>query len=252
MGKSSKDKRDIYYRLAKEQGYRARSAFKLLQIDDHYRLFTPSTRRVVDLCAAPGSWSQVILQKLPTVDGGAGADSILVSVDLQPMAKLSGAHMIQADITAPKTHNLILSYFPESEKADLVVTDGAPDVTGLHDLDTYLHHQLLSASLDLSRKVLKRGGTFVAKIFMGGDQELLQNQAAVEFHRVTVYKPPSSRASSMEHFLVCEGFNPDAVTQINPETHQESAALPEKTDGVHAFMSMGDLSMYNGTVTGRS
>lgn len=121
MGKSSKDKRDIYYRLAKENGWRARSAYKLLQIDEQFNIFEGVTR-AVDLCAAPGSWSQVLSQKLFGTDPSAK----LVAIDLQTMAPLPGVHQLQGDITKLETAEAIIGYF-EGEKADLVVCDGAPD-----------------------------------------------------------------------------------------------------------------------------
>ena len=188
MGKSSKDKRDAYYRLAKEQGWRARSAFKLIQLDEEYDLFNDVTR-VVDLCAAPGSWSQVLSrvlikgesfgrraweakQKLEqqTIAGEDTDEAIkaaeddskvlkprkgvrIVAVDLQPMASLEGITTVMGDITDSSTIPRILqaldpdSYGPEvaggSQPVDLVISDGAPDVTGLHDLDIYVQPQLL-------------------------------------------------------------------------------------------------------------
>lgn len=126
MGKSSKDKRDIYYRKAKEVGYRARSAFKLLQIDEEFNLFQ-GVRNVVDLCAAPGSWSQVLSNR---VYNGSGGLSKIIAVDLQEMTPIPGIHCIVGDITASSTAEQIISYF-EGDLADLVVCDGAPDVTGI-------------------------------------------------------------------------------------------------------------------------
>lgn len=123
MGKSSKDKRDIYYRLAKENGWRARSAYKLLQIDEQFNIFEGVTR-AVDLCAAPGSWSQVLSEKL----FGTDPSSKLVAIDLQTMAPLPGVHQLQGDITKLETAQDIIEYF-EGSKADLVVCDGAPDGT---------------------------------------------------------------------------------------------------------------------------
>lgn len=121
MGKSSKDKRDIYYRLAKENGWRARSAYKLLQIDEQFNIFEGVTR-AVDLCAAPGSWSQVLSQRL----FGTDASAKIVAIDLQTMAPLPGVHQLQGDITKLETAQAIIKYF-EGETADLVVCDGAPD-----------------------------------------------------------------------------------------------------------------------------
>lgn len=257
MGKSSKDKRDAYYRLAKEEGWRARSAYKLLQIDEEFNLFEGVTR-VVDLCAAPGSWSQVLsrvlikgetfgragweekqgetrrsvlgLGKEDEEEKGEGSEHEvvkgkgpregvrIVAIDLQPMSPLEGVTTLRADITHPSTIPLMLraldpeSYDPTSPSSsspvDLVISDGAPDVTGLHDLDIYVQSQLLWAALNLALCVLKPGGKFVAKIFRGKDVDLLFAQLKIVFKRVRVAKPRSSRASSIEAFVVCEDFCP--------------------------------------------
>ena len=303
MGKSSKDKRDAYYRLAKEQGWRARSAFKLIQIDEQFDLFAGCTR-VVDLCAAPGSWSQVLsrvlvkgekfgrkawvekqerehkiiwshvneetqeneaaqkaadevqnveevveeaVQQLHVEETSAEDEALehekghqaplssktpvrIVAIDLQPMSPLEGITMLKGDITHPSTIPRILDALdppsttspdsttttattsppPAAERkqnpVDLVLSDGAPDVTGLHDLDIYIQSQLLSSALDLTLRILRPGGKFVAKIFRGKDCDLLYAQLRIFFERVTVAKPRSSRASSLEAFVVCEGF----------------------------------------------
>lgn len=257
MGKSSKDKRDAYYRLAKEQGWRARSAFKLLQLDEEFNLFEDVTR-VVDLCAAPGSWSQVlsrVLIKGERVGRAAWEDKRyreilrlreagqtnllpegaedeeppvakprhnvkIVAIDLQPMSPLEGIVCLKADITHPSTIPLLLkaldpdhdsstsSSIEASHPVDLVLSDGAPDVTGLHDLDIYVQSQLLWAALNLALCVLKPGGKFVAKIFRGKDVDLLYAQLKLVFEGVTVAKPRSSRASSVEAFIVCTNFRP--------------------------------------------
>ncbi|KAK9413157.1 putative tRNA (cytidine(32)/guanosine(34)-2'-O)-methyltransferase [Seiridium unicorne] len=259
MGKSSKDKRDAYYRLAKEQGWRARSAFKLLQLDEEFDLFSNVTR-VVDLCAAPGSWSQVlsrvlikgekfgraawqdreakIRQQMLNVFGAANGniaideesctsntelkprkDVKIVAIDLQPISPLPGIITLRADITHPATVPLLLKALdPDydsnshsqqaAQPVDLVISDGAPDVTGLHDLDIYVQSQLLFAALNLALCVLKPGGKFVAKIFRGKNVDVLYAQLKIFFERVYVAKPRSSRASSVEAFIVCLNFQP--------------------------------------------
>ncbi|KAK6082191.1 tRNA (uridine-2 -o-)-methyltransferase trm7 [Seiridium cupressi] len=259
MGKSSKDKRDAYYRLAKEQGWRARSAFKLLQLDEEFDLFANVTR-VVDLCAAPGSWSQVLSrvlikgekfgraawqdreakfrQQMLNVFGPANGniaideesctsntelkprkDVKIVAIDLQPISPLPGIITLRADITHPATVPLLLKALdPDydsnshsqqaAQPVDLVISDGAPDVTGLHDLDIYVQSQLLFAALNLALCVLKPGGKFVAKIFRGKNVDVLYAQLKIFFERVYVAKPRSSRASSVEAFIVCLNFQP--------------------------------------------
>eukprot|EP00892_Ulva_mutabilis_P003734 jgi/Ulvmu1/1732/UM117_0009.1 len=208
MGKASKDKRDIYYRKAKEEGWRARSAFKLLQIDETMHIFK-GVRNVVDLCAAPGSWSQVLSRRLYLPAKKAGQQDLpkLVAVDLQPMAPVEGIIDIQGDITSETTARQIIAHF-ESGEADLVISDGAPDVTGLHDMDEFVQAQLIVAALTIVAYTLRQGGTFVAKIFRGKDISLLYSQLKLLFPDVTVAKPRSSRNSSIEAFVVCQSYSP--------------------------------------------
>jgi len=156
MGKYSKDKRDIYYRKAKEEGWRARSAFKLLQLDEEYNLFQ-GVKRAVDLCAAPGSWSQVLSKKLRPL--GNETDIKIVAVDLQDMAPLPGVIQLKGDITKKSTAEKIIEHF-EGNYADIVVSDGAPDVTGMHDIDEYIQAQLILAALNITTHVLKKGWNF--------------------------------------------------------------------------------------------
>ncbi len=211
MGKTSKDKRDIYYRKAKEIGFRARSAFKLLQIDDTYGLLK-DVNRVVDLCAAPGSWSQVLSKRLYKNNDEAetlvaNGKTKVVAVDLQEMAPIPGIVSMQGDITAKATAEQIISYFSDN-LADLVISDGAPDVTGLHDIDEYMQAQLILAALNITTNTLRIGGSFVAKIFRGKDANLLYSQLRCFFKEVTVAKPRASRNSSLEAFVVCRDYNP--------------------------------------------
>ena len=276
MGKSSKDKRDAYYRLAKEQGWRARSAFKLIQLDEQFDLFNGVTR-VVDLCAAPGSWSQVLSrvlikgesfgrrawgekqkrdQKYILGEGASPEDDFkeedlkpregvkIVAVDLQPMASLEGITTLKGDITYPSTIPRILQALdPETYKpdegagesgnnpVDLVISDGAPDVTGLHDLDIYIQSQLLYSALNLALKILKPGGKFVAKVFRGRDVDLIYAQLNCFFTSVCCAKPRSSRASSLEAFIVCEDFSLPKGYKVDPANPVGSGTrvpVPEK------------------------
>ncbi|KAF1323412.1 Ribosomal RNA large subunit methyltransferase j, partial [Globisporangium splendens] len=206
MGKTSKDKRDIYYRIAKQQGYRARSAYKLIQLDDTFQLLDGVTR-VVDLCAAPGGWSQVIAERLRAkqAPGVTEDDFTIIAVDLMEMAPLDGVIQLKGDITHKKTADEIIAHF-EGKKAQVVVSDGAPDVLGLHDLDEYLQAQLVLAGLNISLHVLEAGGAFVAKLFRGKEVSLLYAQLRRFFCKVTCAKPKASRNSSFEAFVVCEGF----------------------------------------------
>ncbi|CAK9296456.1 unnamed protein product [Gordionus sp. m RMFG-2023] len=206
MGKSSKDKRDIYYRLAKEEGWRARSAFKLLQIDEKFKILENVTK-AVDLCAAPGSWSQVLAKKLNADTYHTQESNKIVAVDLQDMAPIPNVIQIKGDITSEKTSIEILSHF-NGEHADLVLCDGAPDVTGFHDIDEYIQHQLLLSALNITTHLIKPGGKFVAKIFRSTESDLIYLKLREFFDHVTFVKPSSSRNSSSEAFAVCESYNP--------------------------------------------
>ncbi|OQS00963.1 ribosomal RNA methyltransferase [Achlya hypogyna] len=240
MGKCSKDKRDIYYRKAKEQGYRARSAFKLLQLDDTFHLL-PGVSRVVDLCAAPGGWTQVIAERLESLAN----DNCIVAVDLMEMAPLEHAVQIQGDITAQSTADAIIAQF-RGAKAQLVVSDGAPDVLGLHDLDEYLQAQLVLAALNISLNVLEEGGTFVAKIFRGKEVSRLYAQLQRFFASVVCAKPKASRNSSFESFVVCrglrlpDGYVPSMELSLFDEPYANEA---ERTAGATSvlFQSCGDV-----------
>ncbi|EAS35976.3 tRNA (uridine-2'-O-)-methyltransferase TRM7 [Coccidioides immitis RS] len=305
MGKSSKDKRDAYYRLAKEQNWRARSAFKLIQIDEQFDLFAhsdpDSVTRVVDLCAAPGSWSQVLsrvlikgesfgrraweekrkkqLRDLRRCEEETGRESFseetqkkgdidedgsqilkprknvrIVAIDLQPMAPLDGITTLKADITHPSTIPLLLKALdpdlysenengntstpspsrPHPHPVDVVLSDGAPDVTGLHDLDIYIQSQLLYAALNLAIGVLRPGGKFVAKIFRGRDVDLIYAQLKTVFEKVSVAKPRSSRASSLEAFVVCEGFIPPVDSSGESRASFENPIFGGARSGVPA------------------
>lgn len=245
MGKASKDKRDIYYRKAKEEGWRARSAFKLLQIDQEFNIFH-GVKHVVDLCAAPGSWSQVLSRNLyvpakQSSDCKEGDLPLIVAIDLQPMAPIEGVIQVQGDITNARTADVVIRHF-DGCKADLVVCDGAPDVTGLHDMDEFVQSQLILAALAIVTHVLKVGGKFVAKIFRGKDTSLLYCQLKLFFSQVTFAKPKSSRNSSIEAFAVCENYSP-------PEGFKEED-LYHLLEKVGTPSGAGDLDCRSGWLEG--
>lgn len=252
MGRLSKDKRDTFYRLAKEKGYRARSAFKLLQLDSEFDLFS-NVSRAVDLCAAPGSWSQVLSDKLyPGLTGKERQEYVqpkIIAVDLQPMAPIDGVHCMRGDITSMATAETIIQHF-SGERVQLVVSDGAPDVTGLHDIDEFLQSQLLLSAMLITTNVLEKGGTMVAKIFRGPNTDFLYGQLRLLFNKVFIAKPSSSRNSSMEAFVVCQDFKAGSYANL-PLDLGGYIDLREKTgDDPHAdldtdvipYLYCGDLS----------
>lgn len=190
--------KDQYYRKAKEEGFRARSVYKLKEIEQNFNLIMDS-KNILDLCAAPGSWSQM-LRSFSDIN------TRICSVDLQAIVPIEGVHTIQGDITKQSTLEEILKYFG-NEEVDLIVMDGAPDVTGIIELDINMQTHLISCSLIMCVKVLKNGGKFVAKVFKSDDHDFYSDKAKRIFKYVTFYKPSSSRLTSHETFLVCEGFN---------------------------------------------
>lgn len=254
MGRLSRDKRDVFYRRAKEKGYRARSAFKLLQLDSEFNLFEGVTR-AVDLCAAPGSWSQVLSDKLVASKPKSSDETTrIVAVDLQPMAPIDGVLCIQGDITSYETAQAILEPFGCSDgtndgnRAELVICDGAPDVTGLHDLDEYLQAQLLISAVKITTHVLVDGGTFVAKIFRGRHASQLYSQLRLLFDRVSIAKPTSSRNSSLESFVVCQQFNKNSSADFRNLSLDRDTVLdvvegsPSLPKCIAPFLACGDLS----------
>ncbi|KAL5107305.1 putative tRNA cytidine 32 guanosine 34 2'-O methyltransferase [Taenia crassiceps] len=270
MGKSSRDKRDIFYRLAKEEGWRARSAYKLLQLDDEFNILAhdysgnPLTR-VVDLCAAPGSWSQVLSKKLWEPRSEVDRQEVkIVAVDLQAMAPIPGVTQLQGDITSRETADRVIKQF-KGKKAQLVVCDGAPDVTGLHELDEYVQSHLVLAALTICARILENGGTFVAKVFRGREAGLLGAQLRCLFAGEVVFaKPSSSRNSSLESFVVCRTFRgdevlPPSLTSITMSDHESSdnsvdslmawlSGLDQLTPEqrvILPFVACGDLSGYD-------
>ncbi|XP_017772528.1 PREDICTED: putative tRNA (cytidine(32)/guanosine(34)-2'-O)-methyltransferase [Nicrophorus vespilloides] len=272
MGKKSKDKRDIYYRKAKEQGWRARSAFKLIQLADKFNLFDGVTK-AVDLCAAPGSWSQVLSRKLymceeidaegiVTIASNGIApppemwnrDAKIIAVDLQPMSPLPGVIQLQGDITQFSTAQNIITKF-NGDQADLVVCDGAPDVSGLHDMDVYVQSQLLLGALHIACNVLRRGGNFVAKMFRAKQNHLLIYQLKTIFQEVSFHKPTSSRNSSTEAFVVAlnyrppKGFNPTLLTNYLGIGKDNFDGLTGINKFIIPFIVSGDLSGYDADAT---
>lgn len=250
MGKTSKDKRDIYYRQAKDEGWRARSAFKLLHVDEAYGILN-GVQRAVDLCAAPGSWSQVLSRKLyDTCETDDEKSAVkIIAVDLQAMAPIRGILQLQGDITKQSTAEAIIGHFGGNEKAQLVVCDGAPDVTGVHEMDEYMQHQLLVAALSIATCVLETGGTFVAKIFKGNATSLLSSQMQIFFKKFDIYKPPSSRPSSIEAFVVCsdfclpEGYIPQVINPARDDIRLlAQKTLSEVNRRLVPFIACGDLN----------
>jgi tRNA (cytidine32/guanosine34-2'-O)-methyltransferase len=199
--KISYSKRDIYYRKAKEEGFRARSVYKLKEINDNYKILE-GANNIIDLCAAPGSWSQML--RILTKNN---PDAKIVSVDIQDIVPIEGVNIVKGDITKQETIVNILKHF-DNKKVDIIIFDGAPDVTGLLEIDIYMQMELIVCSLIICLKVLKSNGKFVAKVFQDKEfPDFYYEKVKLLFDNVFYYKPGSSRNTSHETYIIAEGFS---------------------------------------------
>ncbi|XP_022918976.2 uncharacterized protein [Onthophagus taurus] len=210
---------DEYFRKALIEGYRARSAYKLLQIDKSFDLLKDA-KNVIDLCSAPGSWSQVISNKLHNIRSITSKDKIqlepnikIASVDLAPIKPIPGVTSLVGDITDVKTCEKLSEIFG-NEKVDVIVCDGAHDVSGLVEADFQLHLGLITACIYIILHTLKTNGSFVAKIFDTWGCQIFLSQFRVLFKEVYVVKPHSSRSESYECFVVCKQYA--SIKDFNP------------------------------------
>ena len=191
-------KRDLYYRLAKRHGFRSRAAYKLKQIQKKYRIIS-SGDVVVDLGAAPGGWMQVARELV-------GEGGFVLGVDLREVTPLGyeNTATIKADVTEPDTPKRILDALPR--KADVVLSDLAPNVSGIWELDHVRQIELAEAALKIARGVLKPGGNVLIKVFQGELMDGLVRKVKRHFRRVKLVKPKASRSRSAEIYVLGFGF----------------------------------------------
>ncbi|MCP5162701.1 MAG: 23S rRNA (uridine(2552)-2'-O)-methyltransferase RlmE [Hahellaceae bacterium] len=188
---------DPYVKKSQKDGYRSRASYKLLEIDDKDRLLKPGML-VVDLGSAPGGWSQVAMQRV-------GDHGKVIASDILPMDSIAGVEFIQGDFTEEEVMEKILSSL-DGRQADLVISDMAPNMSGMPSVDIPKAMFLVELALDMAQQVLKPGGVFVAKVFQGEGFDELLRQMRQSFTKVYSRKPDASRSRSREIYQVCQGF----------------------------------------------
>ncbi|GER01080.1 ribosomal RNA large subunit methyltransferase E [Iodidimonas gelatinilytica] len=191
---------DPYVEEARRQGYRSRAAFKLLELDEKFQLLK-GARRVVDLGAAPGGWTQVLVERF-TRSGQ--KDNKIVGIDILPMDPISGADLIEMDFLAPQAPDELKALL--GGPADIVLSDMAAPTTGHKQTDHIRTMGLCEAALDFAMDVLEPGGTFVAKVLRGGTDDDLLRRMKLHFSSVRHAKPPASRPESVEWYVIASGF----------------------------------------------
>lgn len=214
--KKAKTRLDAYYRLAKDQGYRARSAFKLIQLNRKYD-FLAKSKVLVDLCAAPGGWLQVATKHMPI-------GSKIVGVDLVPIAPVRGCKTFVGDITDDKTRKMIVTWL-KKEPVDCVIHDGAPNVGGVWSRDLFEQNALVLCSAKMATQLLRPGGWFITKVFRSQDFNKLMWVMKQLFDKVEATKPLASRMESAEIFVVCGGYK--APKHIDPKMFQAQSVFAD-------------------------
>ena len=189
----NKQRRDIYVRQSKIDGYRARSAYKLMEINEKFKIFKGGIS-VIDIGAAPGSWSQYVAK---TVKSGR-----LISIDLKPMEPIDNNIQIQGDFMELTIQNEIKKYI--GNKADVVMSDMAVNTTGIKNIDSIQTGELCKEAMIFSKDMLAKNGFFISKIFMGSTFNEIVAEGKKFFKEVKVFKPKSSRKDSKESFIICK------------------------------------------------
>ena len=189
----NKQKRDIYVRQSKIEGYRSRAVYKLQEINEKFKILKNGIH-IVDLGAAPGSWSQFVSRKFK--------NSKIVSIDLKEIEKIENIYQIKGDFTDKLQQKKIIDYF--GSKIDVVISDMAVNTTGNKNVDSLVTGELSIEALNFSANTLKKHGSFVSKIFMGSSFNEIVEIAKNKFKEVNIFKPPASRKSSKENFIICK------------------------------------------------
>jgi 23S rRNA (uridine2552-2'-O)-methyltransferase len=191
----NKQRRDTYVRQSKVDGYRARSAYKLIEIDEKFRVFKGGMN-VIDIGAAPGSWSQYASKKVKS--------GKIISIDLKEMEKIQNTIQIKGDFTQKEIQNQIKKHL--SKTSEVVMSDMAVNTTGIKNIDSIQTGELCKEAMIFSKEIISEKGFFISKIFMGGSFNEIVALAKQIFREVRVFKPKSSRKDSKESFIICKNL----------------------------------------------
>ncbi|MFW5825113.1 MAG: 23S rRNA (uridine(2552)-2'-O)-methyltransferase RlmE [Marinobacter sp.] len=188
---------DVWVKKSRQDGYRSRASYKLIELDRKDHLFRPG-QTVVDLGAAPGGWTQVAVEKV-------GDQGLVVASDILPMDPVAGVDFVQGDFTDQAVFDELMAVL-DGRPVDVVISDMAPNMSGNPAADIPRAMALVELALDMARQVLRPGGAFVAKVFQGEGFDALLADMRQSFSSVVSRKPDSSRARSREVYQVCRGF----------------------------------------------
>ena len=191
----NKQRRDIYVRQSKVDGYRARSAYKLIELDEKFKIFKGGIN-VIDIGAAPGSWSQYASKVIK--------NGKLISIDLKPMDKIEHTIQIKGDFTELSTQNQIKEIL--TKKIDVIMSDMAVNTTGIKNIDAIQTGELCTEAMLFSKDIISEKGFFISKIFMGSSFNEIVALGKKIYKEVKVFKPKSSRKDSKESFIICKNL----------------------------------------------
>lgn len=190
---------DIWVQKAQQDGYRTRASYKLIELDDKDKLIRPGAV-VVDLGSAPGGWSQVVAQRV-------GEKGLVIASDILEMDAIADVTFIQGDFTTEEVYDELVDVI-DGRPVDLVISDMAPNMSGMSSIDQPGAMYLVELALDMARQVLKPNGSFVAKVFQGEGFDAYLADMKQSFSKVMIRKPKASRARSREVYIVAKGFRP--------------------------------------------
>ena len=188
-----RQKRDIFVRQSKIEGYRSRAIYKLKEIDEKFKIFK-NTTSIIDLGAAPGSWSQYIIRQYKK--------SLVLAIDLLDFEHIDKVNKIVGDFTKSENKEKIKNFF--NKKVDVVISDMAVNTTGNKNLDSIVTGELCIEDMEFAFEILDKKGKFVSKIFMGSSFNEIVADAKKKFREVNIFKPLSSRKDSKESFIICK------------------------------------------------